>query len=343
MRNFSRHLCFLGLLTALASATAAHAEGSGSATLDAIRARGNVACGISGTTPGFAFPDSKGVMRGADADICRAVAAAALGDASRVKFTPLTSTDRFIALQSGEVDLLARGVTWTLGREAAEGLLFTAISFYDGTGFLVKAASGVKSAKELDGATICILPGTSTELAVNDYFRQHKMNFTAVLIDNTTALRSAFLAGRCDAYSTDSSALAGFRASAGGKGEDLALLPDIISKEPLAPVVRKGDDKWFDLVRWTQFAMMTAEELGVTSANVDDFLTSDNPDIRRLLGLEGDLGHAMGVDNKWAYAVIKQVGNTGEIWDRDLSPLGLRRGRNAPADKDGLQYAPPLR
>ncbi len=330
-------------LAAAFLAMPAFAQGSGSATLDAVRARGELACGVSGTTPGFSFVDSQGVMDGSDADICHAVAAAALGDAGKVKFVTLTSTNRFTALQSGEVDLLARGVTWTLGREASLGLLFTTVSFYDGTGFLVKASSGVKSAKQLDGATICVLPGTSTELAVTDYFRHANMKFSPVLIDGTSPLRAAFLSGRCDAYATDASALAGFRFSEGGDKADLVLLPEIISKEPLAPVVRKGDDKWFDLVRWTQFAMDTAEELGITSGNVDTFLASTDPDVRRLLGVEGDLGKAMGLDNRWAYTVIKQVGNSSEVWDRDIAPLGIPRGHNRPTAADGWVYAPPLR
>ena len=342
MLSLTRSLGLLGLLASLTT-TPASAQGSGSATLDAVRARGELACGISGTTPGFSLPDSQGVMRGNDADLCRAVAAAALGDAGKVRFVPLSSVNRFIALQSGEIDLLARGVTWTLRREASLGLLFTAVDFYDGTGFLVKADSGVKSAKEMDGATICVLPGTSTELAVADYFRQQNMKFTPVLIDSTSELRGAFLGGRCDSYATDTSALAGFRSSMGDDRDQYALLPEVISKEPLAPVVRKGDDKWFDLVRWTQFAMLTAEELGISSANVDGFLSSPNPAVRRLLGLDGDLGRALGVDNKWAYAVIKQVGSTAEVWDRNIAPLGVQRGRNALWDKDGLRYAPPVR
>ena len=337
-----RVLCIAALLMG-AVPMLAQAQASGSPTLDAVRARGQVLCGISGTTPGFSLPDSRGVMRGNDADLCRAVAAAALGDAERVKFVPLSSVNRFTALQSGEVDVLSRGVTWTLGREASLGLMFTAVDFYDGTGFLVAAASGVTSAKGLDGATICVLPGTSTELAVADYFRTRGARFTPVLIDGTSELRSTFLSGRCDAYATDTSALAGFRSSLGDRAGQYLLLPEVISKEPMAPAVRKGDDKWFDLVRWTQFAMLTAEELGVTSATVDAQLASGNPDVRRLLGVDGDLGRALGVDNRWAYAVIKQVGNTAEVWDRNIAPLGLLRGRNGLSSNDGLRYAPPIR
>ena len=321
----------------------AHAQGSGSATLDAVRSRGVLACGVSGTNPGFAFPDSRGEMRGSEADFCRAVAAATLGDASKVKWVILTSTTRFTALQSGEIDVLVRTATWTLGREANLGLLFTGITFYDGTGFMVKAETGVKSATELNGATICVLPGTSTELAVADYFRQHAMTFKPILIENVNELRAAFMAGRCDAYSTDTSALAATRYNEGPNASKLVLLPEVISKEPLGPAVRKGDDKWFDIVRWTHFAMLAAEEEGVTSATVDADLNSAKPDVRRLLGVEGDLGNALGLDNRWAYDIIKQVGNYGEVWDRTIAPLGVPRSLNQLWNKGGLQYPPPLR
>ena len=321
----------------------ARAQRSGSATLDAVRARGVLACGVSGTNPGFAFPDSRGEMRGSEADFCRAVAAAALGDASKVKWVILTSTTRFTALQSGEIDLLVRTATWTLSREANLGLLFTGITFYDGTGFMVKAESGVKSAMELNGATICVLPGTSTELAVADYFRQHAMTFTPILIENVNELRGAFMAGRCDANATDTSALAATRHNEGPNASKLVLLPEVISKEPLGPAVRKGDDKWFDIVRWTHFAMLAAEEEGVTSTTVDADLNSAKPDVRRLLGVEGDLGKALGLDNRWAYDIVKQVGNYGEVWNRTIAPLGVPRSLNQLWNKGGLQYSPPLR
>jgi len=319
------------------------AQGSGSATLDAARGRGQVQCGISGQVPGFSLPDSQGVMRGIDADSCRAVTAAALGDVSKVKFAIVTTQSRFTALQSGELDVLSRSTTWTLGREGNLGLEFAWVNYYDGTGFLVKASSGVKSAKEMDGATICVQPGTSTELAINDYFRLNNLKFTPILIQDLSELQGAFLSGRCDSYSTDASALATFRFSQGPKAQDLVLLPEIISKEPLGVMVRKGDDKWFDLVRWTFIAMITAEEKGITSQNVDSFMDSKDPDIRRLLGLEGDMGKALGVDNKWAYNVIKQVGNLGEVWDRNITPMGVTRGINNLWTKGGLQYAPPIR
>jgi general L-amino acid transport system substrate-binding protein len=333
---------FTGLLMA-GGAPQADAQGSGSATLDAARTRGQVLCGISGQVPGFSLPDSQGIMRGIDADSCRAVTTAALGDVNKVKFVPTTTQNRFTALQSGEVDLLSRSTTWTLGREGNLGLEFAWVNYYDGTGFLVKSATGVKSAKDMDGATICVQPGTSTELAINDYFRLNNLKFSPILIQDLSEIQGAFLSGRCDAYSTDASALATFRFSQGPKAQDLVLLPEIISKEPLGVMVRKGDDKWFDLVRWTFIAMVTAEEKGITSQNVDSFANSNDPDIRRLLGLEGDMGKALGVDNKWAYNVIKQVGNFGEVWDRNITPMGVKRGINNIWTKGGLQYAPPIR
>ncbi len=326
----------------LLAGQAAHAQGSGSATLDAVRARGQLACGIAGNVPGFSLPDSQGVMKGLDSDSCRAIAAAVLGDANKVNYSPLTTQNRFTALQSGEVDVLIRSTTWTLGREANLGAEFAGVNYYDGTGFLVKKSMNVKSAKEMDGATICVQPGTSTELAIADYFRVNNLKFTPILIENLAEIQNAFISGRCDAYSTDSSALATFRATQTNK-DDYVLLPEIISKEPLGYMVRKGDDKWFDIVRWTYFAGLTAEEDGVTQANVDSMMTSTNPDIRRLLGLEGDMGKALGLDNKWAYNVIKQVGNYGEVWDRNITVLGVPRGINALWNKGGIQYAPPMR
>lgn len=332
-----------GLAMALGFGQAAQAQGSGSATLDASRTRGQLLCGISGQVPGFSLPDSQGVMKGLDADTCRAIATAALGDAGKVKFVPTTTQNRFTALQSGEVDMLSRTTTWTLQREGNLGLMFAWVNYYDGTGFLVKKSANVASAKQMDGATICVQPGTSTELAIADFYRVNKMKFTPILIQDLSEIQGAFLSGRCDAYSTDASALATFRFSQGPKANDLVLLPEIISKEPLGVMVRKGDDKWFDVVRWTFIAMITAEELGVTSANVDSHMTSTNPDIRRLLGLEGDLGKALGLDNKWAYNVIKQVGNFGEVWDRNITPMGVPRSINNLWTKGGLQYAPPMR
>ena len=332
-----------GVLASMLAGGAARAEGSGSATLDAVRARGELVCGVAGNIPGFSLPDSQGVMRGLDADGCRAVAAAALGDASKVRFSNLTTTNRFTALQSGEVDVLVRDTTWTLGREAGLGLLFGVVNYYDGTGFMVKASTGVKSAKELDGATICVQPGTSTELAIADYFRKNSMKFTPVEIQDLQEIHNAFQSGRCDAYSTDGSQLAGYRYSLADHAADYTILPEVISKEPLGPMVRKGDDKWFDVVRWTSFAQIAGEELGVTSKNIDSFRDSTVPDVRRLLGIEGDLGKQLGLDPAFAANVIRQVGNYGEVWDRDITPMGVPRGLNNLWTKGGLQYAPPLR
>ncbi len=331
------------LAIGLAAATGAHAQGSGSATLDAIRARGQLVCGVSTGVAGFSLADSQGVIKGIDADDCRAVAAAVLGDANKVRFSPTTTINRFTALQSGEIDVLIRETTWTLGREGSLGLEFADVNYYDGTGFLVKTAANVKSVKELDGATVCVQPGTSTELAIDDYFRNNKIKFTPVEIQDINEIQNAFLSGRCDSYSTDSSALAGFRFTQGPKATDLTLLPEIISKEPLGPMVRKGDDKFFDVVKWAHYAQLTAEEDGVSSKTVDSMMTSTNPEIRRLLGLEGDMGKSLGIDNKWAYNIIKQVGNFGEVWDRNITVLGVPRGINNLWNKGGLQYAPPIR
>ncbi len=330
---------------ALCGAAQAQSQGSpgNSPTLDAVRARGELICGVAGTVAGFSLPDSRGVMRGLDADSCRAVAAAALGDATKIKWVSLTSANRFTALQSGEVDVLFRQATITLGRVANLGFEFAGVNFYDGTAFLTKTAAGMKSAKSLDGATVCMPLGTSTELAVADYFRAQNMRLNPIKMEDQVELQRSFVNGRCDAYATDTSALAAFRFQQGDRRSDYTLLPEVISKEPLAGVVRKGDEKWLDLVRWSHYAMLTAEELGVTSTNVDEHLQSTVPDVRRLLGVEGDLGKALGVDNRWAYNIVKQVGNFAEVWDRDIGPLNVPRSVNNLWNKGGLQYPPPMR
>ena len=344
MKRLTLQAAGLALAGLFATAAPSLAQGTGSATMDSIKSKGQLACGVSTGVAGFSLADSKGVTQGIDADTCRAVAAAVLGDATKVRFVPTTTTNRFTALQSGEVDLLVRETTWTLGREGNLGLLFAGINFYDGTGFMVKASTGVKSAKELNGATICVQPGTSTELAIADYFRLNNLKFTPVLIQDLSEIQNAYLSGRCDSYSTDASGLASFRYQQGAKASEHVLLPEIISKEPLGMMVRKGDDKFFDVVRWTLYAMLQAEESGVTSKNVDDMAAkSTNPDIRRLLGAEGDLGKALGVDNKWVVTVVKQVGNYGEMFDRTIGPLGIPRGINNLWDKGGLHYPPPIR
>ncbi|WP_431284641.1 amino acid ABC transporter substrate-binding protein [Humitalea sp. 24SJ18S-53] len=309
----------------------------------AIRARGMLNCGVADGTAGFSVPDSQGVWRGWSVDLCRAVASVVLGDASKVRIVPTTTQQRFTALQSGEIDLLFRSTTWTLSREASLGLLFAGIDMYDGTGFMVKTSTGITSARGLDGATVCVSPGSTTELNVADYFRTSNMRFTPVLIADIEALRSAFISGRCDAYTTDVSSLAAFRASQGAAAAQYRLLPEVISKEPLGPVIRKGDFRYFDMVRWTLFAMLTAEELGITSQNIDTFATSTNPEIQRFLGRAGDLGQMLGTDNGWAARIIRQVGNYSEVWERNITPIGWDRGPNRLWNQGGLQYPPPMR
>jgi general L-amino acid transport system substrate-binding protein len=331
------------LMVALCVAGAAHAQGSGSATLDAIRARGQLLCGTSGDIPGFSFVDSQSVVQGLDADSCRAIAAAVLGDAAKIRFVPLTAQNRFTALQSGEVDVLIRNTGWSLTREANLGLLFAAVNFWDGTSLVVKTDSKIRHITELAGATICVRPGTSTELDLADWARAAKIAYSPVLIGGVNEIQQAFLAGRCDAFTTDSSQLAGFRYSQGAKAAELTILPEPIGTGPSGSMVRKGDDKWYDVVRWVHYAQVAAENQGVSQGNVDSFAGTANPDIRRLLGHEGELGHALGLDNRWAYDAIKQVGNYGEMYDRSITPEGLARGPNALWTHGGLQFAPPLR
>jgi general L-amino acid transport system substrate-binding protein len=348
MRRRFTQICALlcGLLSVAAGPALAQGSGSGgsgSATLDAVRARGELLCGTGGEIPGFSMLDSSGVMRGLDADYCRAVAAATLGDAKKVKWVSVTAQNRFTALQSGEIDILVRNTGWSLTRESSLGLLFAGINFWDGTSIIVKTASGVKSVKQLGGATICVLPGTTTELDLADWARAENIAYTPVLIGSLSEVRQAFLSGRCDGYTTDSSQIAGFRYMQGPKASELTILPEPIGLGPSGAVVRKGDDKWFDIVRWTHYATLVGESLGVNSKNVDTFKDSKIPDVRRLLGMESNLGHSLGLDDSWAATIIRQVGNYGEMWDRDITPLGLDRGRNALWTKGGLQFAPQLR
>ncbi len=332
-------------LTAAFSATAATAG----ASLDAIKARGNLLCGVGTGTAGFNLANSQGKWVGLNVDVCRAVAAAIFGDAEKVKYVPLTSQQRFTALQSGEVDLLSNNTTWTLTRDTALGFDFTGVTYYDGQGFMVNKKLGVKSAKELSGATVCVAPGTTTELNLADYFRANKMTFKPVVIEKADEIRAAFFAGRCDVYTTDASALAAVRVAnvpAPQKAEDYVVLPEIISKEPLGPVVRHGDNQFGDIVKWSLFAMLEAEEYGIDSKNVDQMLKSDNPTIKRILGVTPGMGKALGLDEKWVYNIIKQVGNYGESFDRNIgkdSVLKIDRGPNKLWTKGGLQYAPPIR
>ena len=314
--------------------------------LDAIKARGSLICGVSTGVAGFASADSQGKWTGIDVDVCRAIAAAIFGDAEKVKFVPTTAQQRFTALQSGEVDLLVRTTTWTLTRDTALGFDFTGVNYYDGQGFMVNKKLGVKSAKELNGATVCVQPGTTTELNLADYFRANKMTFKPVVIEKVEEVRAAFFAGRCDVFTTDASGLYSTRAANAPNPDDYIILPEIISKEPLGPVVRHGDNQFADIVRWTLFAQIEAEEYGITSKNVDEMLKSDNPTIKRILGVTPGMGKALGVDEKWVYNIIKQVGNYGEMFERNVgmgSPLKIARGQNALWTQGGLQYAPPIR
>ncbi len=314
--------------------------------LDAVKARGQLICGVSTGVAGFASADSQGKWTGIDVDVCRAVAAAVFGDSEKVKYVPTTAQQRFTALQSGEVDLLARTTTYTLTRDTALGFDFTGVNYYDGQGFMVNKKLGVKSAKELNGATVCVQPGTTTELNLADYFRANKMTFKPVVIEKIEEVRAAFFAGRCDVFTTDASGLYATRAANAPNPDDYIILPEIISKEPLGPVVRHGDNQFADIVRWALYAMVEAEEYGITSKNVDEMLKSDNPTIKRILGVTPGMGKALGVDEKWVYNIVKQVGNYGESFDRNVgagSPLKIARGQNALWTKGGLQYAPPIR
>ncbi|MFH1803660.1 MAG: amino acid ABC transporter substrate-binding protein [Pseudomonadota bacterium] len=314
------------------------------AALDGIKAKGFVQCGVNTGLPGFSAANAEGKWEGIDVDICRAIAAAVLGDSNKVQYTPLTAAQRFTALQSGEVDILSRNTTATLTRDTSLGLTFTGINYYDGQGFLVPTALGVSSATELDGATVCVEPGTTTELNLADYFRAKGMSFQPVVIENINEATAAFFAGRCDVYTTDASGLASVRTTMAPNPDDYAILPEIISKEPLGPAVAQGDDQWADVARWAQIAMLEAEEFGVTSANVDEMKSSDNPGIQRLLGVSPGMGEALGLDEEWAYRIIKEVGNYGESYETNVTAkLGLDRGLNALWTEGGLQYAWPVR
>lgn len=321
------------------------AVSANAATLDDVKAKGFVQCGVNQGLPGFANPDDQGNWTGLDVDLCRGIAAAIFGDASKVKYTPLSAKERFTALQSGEIDVLSRNTTWTMSRDTSLGLNFAGVNYYDGQGFLVRSSLGVKSALELSGASVCTNTGTTTELNVADYFRTNKMEYEVVAFEKSDEVVAAYDAGRCDVYTTDQSGLYAQRLKLTNPDEHI-VLPEIISKEPLGPVVRQGDDQWFNLVKWTHFAMVNAEELGVTSANVDEMKNSTNPEIQRLLGGEGAFGEMLGLGNDWAYNIIKQVGNYAETFDRNVGPdteLKIARGKNDLWSRGGLQYAPPIR
>ncbi|RKF20035.1 amino acid ABC transporter substrate-binding protein [Alginatibacterium sediminis] len=319
----------------------AQAEGD---TLSSVKSKGFLQCGVSTGLPGFSNPDAEGNWQGLDVDVCRAVAAAVLGDATKVKYTPLTAKERFTALQSGEIDVLSRNTTWTLTRDASLGLNFAGVNYYDGQGFMVSKELGVSSAKELDGAAVCIQSGTTTELNLADYFRENGMEYTPIVFDTSDQTVKGFEAGRCDVLTSDQSQLYALRIKLADPGSAM-VLPEVISKEPLGPVVRQGDDAWFNIVKWSLNAMLNAEELGLTSANVDEMAKGTNPNIRRLVGLEGPK-EALGLEPTWAYNIVKQVGSYAESFERNVgtgSPLAIDRGINALWNQGGFMYAPPIR
>ena len=322
-------------------AGAAQAQG----TLNSIKQKGYISCGSNPGLAGFGVPDAQGRWTGLDVDFCRALSAAIFNDVGKVRYIPLSAKDRFTALQSGEVDILSRNTTWSMSRDTTLGLDFPAINFYDGQGFMVKKKLGVASAKQLDGATVCTQQGTTTELNLADYFRANKLKYEVVAFASADETFKAYDAGRCDAFTTDASGLYAERLRAAAPDDNI-VLPEIISKEPLGPTVRQGDAQWADIVRWTHYAMLNAEEAGITQANVDQMKGSDNPDVRRILGTEGKFGEGLGLTNDWAYRVIKLVGNYGEVFERNVgqgSPLKIQRGVNALWSKGGLQYGPPIR
>jgi general L-amino acid transport system substrate-binding protein len=314
-------------------------------TLDDVKAKGVISVGVNEGLFGFSKPDEKGMWRGLDVDTARAISVAVFGVPDKLKFVPLSAKTRFTALQSGEIDVLTRNCTQTLGRETALGLNFVHVNYYDGQGFLVPKKLGVKSAKELGGATVCVLPGTTTELNLADYFRANNMKMKPVVIESTPELAKAFFAGRCDVLTSDASQLASTR-SVSPNPAAYMILPEIISKEPLAPVVRHGDDQWYDIVNFSVLALIAAEESGITSKNVDKMVKSKDPKIQRFLGVTAGNGKALGLDEKWAYNIIKQIGNYGEIFERNVgvnTPLKLERGLNELWTKGGLMYAPPFK
>ena len=328
----------------LAAAALSTAGAAGAGTLDAVKARGQLICGANPGLAGFGLPDSQGVYKGLDVDECRAIAAAIFNDPGKVKYLPINAKDRPTILASGQIDVLIRNTTWTLSRQTG-GMFFTGIDFYDGQAFMVRKKLGINSALKLDGASVCVQQGTTTELNLADFFRAHNMKLEAVDFATDDETVKAYNSGRCDAYTTDASGLYAERLKL-AVPDDNVVLPEIISKEPLGPSVRKDDVQWFEIVQWTHYAMLTAEELGVTQANVEAMLKSDNPAVRRLLGVEGDFGTGLGLAPDWAYRIVKAVGNYGEIFERNLgmgSPIKIKRGLNALWTQGGLQYAPPIR
>lgn len=332
---------FTALLLTAVLASPAPAAAADGPTLAAVKKRGAVSCGVFGVIPGFSLPDSRGVMRGIDADACRAIAAAVFGNPEAVKWVLLTAQQRLPALQAGEVDVVYANLGWTLLRETQSGVAYASIYYYNGQAFLVKKSLGVKSAKELNGVSVCLTQGSTIEQSVQEYFERNRMSYKPVVFADVSEARKAFLADRCDSIAGDASSLAGFKAAQGAAGDKYVILPERISNEPLGGAVRKGDGQWFDIVRWTHFALVQAEAMGITSENVDSFRNSKNSDVRRFMGDEGNLGEALGLDKNWTYRVVKGVGNFGQVWNRNV--VGVDRAENRIWTQGGLQYSPPFR
>ena len=335
----------VSLVLTLAVAAGFSIQAASAQTLKTIKDRGLLSCGVTQGVAGFSLPDDKGNWTGLDVDVCRAIAAAVFNDPSKVKFVPLSAKDRFTALQSGEVDLLSRTTTWTLSRDTSLGANFTGVTYYDGQGFMVKKSLKVNSALELNSASVCVATGTTTELNLADYFKGNNMKYEVIAFGTADETLKAYESGRCDVFTTDASGLYAERLKLANPA-DHVVLPEIISKEPLGPMVRHGDDQWFDIVKWTLFAMVTAEELGITQKNVDEKAKSDNPELKRVFGTDGNLGEQLGLTKDWVARIVKAVGNYGESFDRNVgagSKLGIARGLNQLWNKGGLQYAPPIR
>ena len=344
LKNPLSRLAAAALLTAATLATTPALAGK---TIDAMKARGQLVCGVNPSLPGFAAADSQGVWAGLDVDVCKAVAATVMGDAAKVKWVPLNASQRFAVLQSGEIDLLSRNTTWTLTRDASLGMAFTGVTYYDGQGFMVPKKMKITSAKQLKGATVCVQSGTTTEKNLRDFSKAAGLAIKPVVFDTQEATNKAYFAGRCQAYTTDASGLASVRNKEATNPEDHLILPDLISKEPLGPSVRRGDDEFFAIVKWVVFALLEAEEYGITQANVDQMKAdSKDPVVQRILGTSEDTGKLLGLDKDWAYRAIKATGNYGEIFERNVGPksaLKLPRGVNNLWNKGGLMYAPPIR
>ena len=335
----------VSLVVTLALAAGLSAQAASAQTLKAVKDRGMLSCGVSQGLPGFSSPDDKGNWTGLDVDICRAIAAAVFNDASKIKFVPLSAKDRFTALQSGEIDVLSRNTTWTLSRDTSLGANFTGVTYYDGQGFMVKKALKVNSALELNSASVCVQQGTTTEQNLADYFKGNNMKYEVIAFGTNDEAVKAYESGRCDVFTTDVSGLYADRLKL-ANAADHVVLPEVISKEPLGPMVRHGDDQWFDIVKWTLYAMVTAEELGMTQKNVDEMAKSDKPEVKRAVGTDGNLGEQLGLTKDWLVRIVKAVGNYGESFERNVgagSKLGIARGLNQLWSQGGIHYAPPIR